>query len=434
VIPSRLLIGIALGVAALALAASAWPSALPLWAAAIAILTLAAAIDAVLARKLVPPAVTRRIPATFPVSSWTSIRLDISWPGPRRLVARLFDHHPPRAGAEGLPTDVSVLPGGAATLTYRLRPHDRGEALFGKTEFRMRSPWRLWRRTWLAGSTSTGAVLPDFRPLTRYAILAVDNRTSQLGVRLRPRRGEGVELHHLREYRVGDSLRQIDWKATARRLSLISREYQDERNQQIVFLLDCGRTMRALEEGEPHFEHALRSVLLLTYVALRQGDAVGLLTFGGSDRWCSPVKGRGAMKTLLEAIHDLESSTRAPDYLSAAMRLIERQRRRALVVFISNLRDEDGSEIAAAARLLGRRHLVLVASLRETALDDAMEKSVVTFEEARNRAALHHYLSARRRAHGALRGRGLRFCDVAPRDLPVTLVNRYLDIKRTGAL
>ncbi|MBT0875970.1 DUF58 domain-containing protein, partial [Campylobacter coli] len=121
---------------------------------------------------------------------------------------------------------------------------------------------------------------------------------------IRRRRGEGTDFHQMREYRVGDSLRQIDWKATSRARKLISREYQDEKNQQLLVVLDTGRRMLAREPASPqgaalaHFDHALDATLLVAYLALRQGDAVGLLTTGGERRWVPPRRGMAAIDTL----------------------------------------------------------------------------------------------------------------------------------------
>lgn len=433
-IPSRALI--VCSVALIALGMTAWFGApwLGAWGVGAAILVLACSVDAARALRLPQPVVARLLPPALPVASWSLVRLDVSWAGPGQLAAELFDHHPAASEVDGLPMVIRLHPGSKTSLSYRLRPLSRGEAKFGTIEILMRSPWRFWQCRRFASGPASVRVLPDFRPLTRYALLAVDNRVSQIGVRLRPRRGQGIEIHGLREYRIGDSLRQIDWKATARRMTLISRDYQDERNQQVVFLLDCGRSMRSVDQGEPHFDHALRSILLLSYVALKQGDSVGLLTLGGRERWFPPVKGPGAMRALLDAVHDLDTCTEAPDYLGAAERFVGLQRRRALAIIISNLRDDEGGELAAAMQFMRHRHLVLLASLRETVLDDDLVRPIQSFEDARRRAAVHHYLISRRRAHAGLAGRGLRLCDVAPRELPVALVNRYLDIKRTGAL
>src|SRR5690606_36019577 len=178
----------------------------------------------------------------------------------------------------------------------------------------------------------------------------------------------------------GDVSRQIDWKASARRQKLISRDYQDERDQQIIFLLDCGRRMRAKDEGLSHFDHCLNSLLLLSYVALRQGDAVGLLSFAGTQRWLPPIKGKNNINSILNSVYDLHSSTVTIDLLEAATELMARHRKRSLVILLSNLREEDQDDVIAASRLLSNKHLVLVASLREEFFDEIMERPVTDLE------------------------------------------------------
>src|SRR5690606_26842305 len=172
-----------------------------------------------------------------------------------------------------------------------------------------------------SGDTSAVKVYPDFMAIAAYTILATDNHTSQMGIKKKPRRGTGLEFQQLREYRRGDSLRQLDWKATARRQQLISREYQDERDQQIVLLIDSGRRMRTRDDELSHFDHALNAVLLVSYIALRQGDSVSVMSFGENHRWLPPQKGAGQIKNLLNGMYDLQAENCAPDYTKAAEKL-----------------------------------------------------------------------------------------------------------------
>jgi uncharacterized protein (DUF58 family) len=241
----------------------------------------------------------------------------------------------------------------------------------------------LWSDKRLLNVTDHTRVYPDFARLYGGQLLAVDNWLSQLGVRQRQRRGLGLEFHQLREFREGDSLRQIDWKATARQRTPIAREYQDERDQQIIFMLDCGRRMRSQDDELAHFDHALNACLLLSYVVLRQGDAVGLSTFASdAPRYLAPVKGTGQLNTLLNTVYDLNSSQRSADYQAAATQLLARQKRRALVVLMTNLRDEDDEELLTAVQRLGQQHQVLIASLREDLLDNLRQTPVQTLPEA----------------------------------------------------
>ena len=152
------------------------------------------------------------------------------------------------------------------------------------------------------------ACIPTSPRWPRLAGLSVELASRSVGARLQRRRGEGTEFQELRDYRVGDSLRKIDWKATARSSRLISREYRDERNQQVVLMLDCGRRMLAQDDQLAHFDHVLNASLALASIALRQGDAVGMLACSGQQqRWLPPQQGSGGMDMLLGAGYDLQA-------------------------------------------------------------------------------------------------------------------------------
>ncbi|OGA08383.1 MAG: hypothetical protein A2W68_14375, partial [Betaproteobacteria bacterium RIFCSPLOWO2_02_64_14] len=295
-------------------------------------------------------------------------------------------------------------------------------------------PLGLWERRLYLGQESVTRIYPNFAALTKYALFATDHRLSQIGVLQRRRRGEGVEFHQLREYREGDAQRQIDWKATARAGKLISREYQDERDQQVVFLIDCGRRLAARDGDLSHFDHVLNAALLLAYVSLRQGDSVGLLTMGGHNRFMAPRKSAASVNLMLNLLYDLQPTLMTSDYYAAALELMRRIRKRALVVILSNLRDEDEDTLSPALRLLSRRHLVLFASLRESILARALSARVDSFERALTHAAAADYLKQRALAFGRLERSGALALDVEPPQLPVALVNRYLEVKGAGQL
>jgi uncharacterized protein (DUF58 family) len=298
----------------------------------------------------------------------------------------------------------------------------------------MLSPQKLWWHDRKLALLSEVKVYPNFAAVAQYALLAVDNHLSHLGIMKKRRRGEGQDFHQLREYRQGDSLRQIDWKASARVRKPISREYQDERDQEIIFMLDCGHRMLAKDDALSHFDHTLNAILLVTYVALKQGDAVGLGTFAGTSRWLPAHKGMHNVQHMLNTLYDIQPTTQAPDYAQAATELLVRQKKRSLVILLSNLRDEDLDDLLPAVHLLRKRHLVLLASMREQAIDNALEQPLDTSEDVLKRAALEHYIKQRERSLERIRAAGIRCLDVSPPHLSVQLINQYLDIKRSGLL
>lgn len=421
----------------LGLLASVWPKVQPAWWAMGALLLLGLLGDAALL--LWPRALSaeRQVPASLALGEWREVRVTVRNPSRLPLRVALFDHHPEDFDSRGLPAVHQVPAGGFLEQAYQVRPRHRGPRTFGPVQVRVASRLGLWERALRLGEPTPVKVFPDFAAVARYALLATDQRLSMLGILKRPRRGEGLDFHQLREYRQGDTLRQIDWKASARSRKLISREYQDERDQQVVFLLDCGRRMKGLDEvgGQAlgHFDQALNALFLLSYVALKQGDAVGVATFAeGAPRTLAPHKGLATLEGLFQRLFDVQPTAHASDYLAAAEGFMKRFRKRSLVILLTNLRDEDDSTLLPALQLLRGRHLVMLANLREGAVEAKLAEPVHGFEAALEHAAAHDYLARRTEVFQHLHHQGARVLDVTPTQLPTALVNRYLELKASG--
>jgi uncharacterized protein (DUF58 family) len=411
--------------------ASVMPALEPLWWTGLGLFGVLAAIDGWRLRLRTMPRVARQLPHALALGVERPVELELANESPWAMELALYDHVPPSMACHGLPLQLRLPAGQGARLSYRLQPLVRGNVEFAEVELRLRSPLGLWDRRGQGAAAQSVRVYPNFAALTRFALLAVDHRLSQIGVLKRRRRGQGLDFHQLREYREGDPQRQIDWKATARMGKLISREYQDERDQQIILLLDCGRRMQARDDALSHMDHVLNAALLLAFVALRQGDAVGVASFGGIERHQAPRKSMATLQSLLALTYDIQPTLHSPDFLGAAQALLGRQRKRALVVILSNLRDEDDDSLRPAIELLQRRHLVLVASLREGILRSGLTSPIRVLDDALAHAATAEYLERRR---DAFAGQGINCIDVEPAELPMALVNRYTEMKRAGRL
>ncbi|WP_289679898.1 DUF58 domain-containing protein [Candidatus Venteria ishoeyi] len=382
--------------------------------------------------RLPTPTLERKLAHSLPLGIWSPVKLSISTIPPLKL--EIFDDYPTPAVVQDQPYQVFLPATKKLQIQYLFQPQLRGNMLFPGIHLRLYSPWRLWSQRRYQHLPQTVRIYPNFAAIRKYMKLAMENRLGQLGIRKQQRRGEGMEFHQMREYREGDSMRQIDWKTSVRQRKLISREYTDEREQQVVFLLDCSQRMRAKDDHLSHFDHCLNALLLVAYAALRQGDAPGLLTFSGATRWLPPRPGQDTINHLLNQLYDLQPSTNSGDYLQAAQSLLQRQKKRALVIILTNLRDEDNPTLLTALGLLRKKHVVLIASLREQILEATQEKPISSFQSALRYAALEEYLLRRRQAHQALNAQGALSIDVLPEQLPAALINHYLEIKRSQRL
>jgi uncharacterized protein (DUF58 family) len=383
----------------------------------------------------------RTLPSAFAIGVRQLVHLGFESQGSRPLRCEVFDHADPDLRLSGLPARFVLLPGKRVDIAYEATPLRRGEIRFAPADLRVRSLLGLCELAVRLGEPQSRRSYPDFAQVARYAWLAGDRRLQEIGIKTYQQRGEGTDFKQLSEYRYGDAVRHIDWKATLRQNKPILREFQDERDQCVMLLIDCGRRMRAYDAetgiGTSHFDQVLNAVMLLSYVALRQGDAVGALTFGtpeGEARVFAPRKGAHALNALMGELYSVQPSPTHSDYVSVAQNLLRRQHKRALVIVITNFRDEDGSELAHALKLLRSRHLVMLASLRERIVGELIAQPLATTEAALDVGSAHLYEQARRDAFNRLAARDALMVDAEPPQLGIELVNRYHAVKRAGMI
>lgn len=404
------------------------------WEIATAALLILLLLDALSLRRLPQFSVQRQHSDNLALGVWSPVSIRIRHDFSRAVPIELFDHIPTQAEADYPQQKATLLPGQGIEFHYRLRVLQRGNHHFGPVDLLLASLMGFWQRRCFVGEPTSVRVFPNYAAVAQYAMLAMEQQSAQLGIRKQQRRGEGMEFHQLREFRQGDSLRQIDWNATARQRKLISKEYQDEKDQQILFLVDSGRRMRSQDGELSHLDHALNAMLLMSYAALKQGDAVGLLSFGGEERWLKPVKGIANISRLLNISYDLEASTRASDYSTAVRHLLGRHNKRSLIVLLTDIQDENTDDLLPALRLLQRKHLVLLANLEEPALETVLHTPVQQFNDALRYAGTVSWLEQRRQITGQFNRQGVFTLNCTPQQLPVQLVNRYFEIKREGLL
>ncbi|MFA0809761.1 DUF58 domain-containing protein [Microbulbifer epialgicus] len=403
-----------------------------------ALLIGAALLDFLTSRRVMGLEGERRLPGNLALGVRNSAHLKLRNNSPHTLQLFACDSVPQQLATTGLPRKAHLQPEQEVTIEYTLIPHRRGSANFGRIEVLADSPWGLWQtRAWL-GREQSVKVYPNFLGISSLQALSSEQTLRMLGIHQQQRRGEGMDFRQLREYRLGDSQRQVDWRASSRLHKLISREYQDERDQEIIYMLDCGRRMRAKDGQLSHFDHALNGLLLSAYVAIKQGDAVGLHAFAAGDNSSGgqlpPVKGESAINLLLNNVYNLHSGTGSADYSGAAQQLLAKHKRRSLVILITNLRDEDSVELLSAVQLLTRRHLVMVASLRETAVDHLTQKPIEDFSGAVDSAAAMDFLHRRTRLLKQLQACNVLVVDSRPELLHQALVEAYWRLKRSGKI
>jgi len=387
-----------------------------------------------------PVAFERQMPSAFALGQPHGLTVTLAHEGPRPLRIELFDHVPATMTQRLLPATVVLPAASRLDVRYEITPTQRGKVVFAPAAIRVRSRLGLADLQLRVGEAQSVHVYPNFAALARYAWLAGDRRLAEIGIKTYAARGAGTDFKQLGEYVPGMPTRHIDWNASLRHRRPVVREFQDDRDQSVVFLLDCGRRMRADERSGTtgsHFDQALNAAMLLAYVALKDGDAVGALTFGhdaSQQRHFAPAKGMAALNTLVARLHDIEPSPTHSDYLAAARDLMLRVRRRSLIVVLTNFRDEDCEELEDALKLMRTRHLVLLASLREGVVAEIAAQPLDEPRAIVDVASAHWFQNARAEAFRRLSGKNQLLVDTEPEQLAAALVNRYHAVKRARLL
>jgi uncharacterized protein (DUF58 family) len=332
--------------------------------------------------------------------------------------------------------EFAAPPGAAASVAYTICPRERGDAPLGAISVRYQSPWRIAER-WASFATAQAVrVYPNLEQSKRETIHLIRSRQTTVEKRLGRRRGQGREFESLREYREGDDLREACWTATARRGKLIIKSHQVERSQTVWLVLDTGRLLRARTQSLSKLDYSVSAALALAQVALYSGDRVAMLAYGRKTRLRLPAsRGANHVRAMLEGLAQLHGEAYEADHVRAAESLLAYQKRRSLVVWLTDLTETAAlPEVVEGALRLARRHVLLFTVIGQPDLRALLE------ERPASDRAMFRYAAGQEIAHRrdlllrTLRQQGALTLEVDPARLSSAVVNRYLEMKERNLI
>ncbi|HEU5323438.1 MAG TPA: DUF58 domain-containing protein, partial [Methylomirabilota bacterium] len=354
----------------------------------------------------------------------------------RRARLRLREVRPDLLGGPQPPRRVEVPAGGRVREVVTVTPGHRGRDRAGALHLESTGPMGLGARRAVRVLPWDVVVYPPLVPMRLRASVAEARRRRDPGLHRAHRLGEGRLFESLREWVPGDDIRTIDWKATARRHKVITRQYEAERRQQVLLVLDAGRLMTAEIGGVARLDAAVDAALELAYAAVQHDDNVGVMAFAdGVQYFVPPERGRAGLRAVLDVLAVVQPSLVEPDYPGAFRYLAVRNRKRALTVLFTDVIDRLASEaLLANVASLRPRHLPLAVVLRNPELDDTAQRRPADVHQAFRRAAAEELLRARDEALGHMRRAGIIVLDVPPARAARAVVTQYVDLKRRGVL
>jgi len=427
------------GAAALALVAPLalrWPAAAGLLPALDLLWLGALALDAAWGASPRVLDVAREAPAGFVAGRPAAVRYRWRHRGRRTLTVRVREQLPEPLREGAVARQVLVPPRGGIEERLELVPVRRGVGRGGDLAVRVLGPLGLAWRQGRVELPWSATVYPALPILPLHPLPLQSDRRREVGQRTARVPGAGRLFERLREWVPGEETRVIDWKATARRGKPIARQYEDERRQQVLLVIDAGRLLTAEIDGAARLETVLIAAGQLARAAVEHDDNVGLMVFADEvQQYLAPARGRRALRAVLDGLARAEGRLVESDYPAAFRHLAAHNRRRALTVLFTDVIDRTASEaLVAHAAALRPRHLPLAVTLRDPALEALASAPAPTAPAAFERAAAEELLGARDAALAEMRGRGVVILDVPPAAAGAAVVMKYQELKRRGRL
>jgi uncharacterized protein (DUF58 family) len=393
------------------------------------------AVDWFVARKTTIK-VWRTLPARFQVGVVSPVDLHVISDGARPIQLHLKDDSPLTFSVSERSTLVNIPPRSRAKATFALTPSRRGKFQFGDIHLRVAGPLNLALHERHIAAHTAVSVFPDLRGASRLLLADAALDFVNLGLRQLRRDGRGSEFGRLRDYTQGDSVRDVDWKATARRGKPVTKVMESERSQTLLIGVDAGRAMAAYVDGLSKLDHAINAALFLAFVAIRNGDRVGLVIFSDSVKYfLPPNQGRMQYRRLVDALYATQAGLTTVDYLALFKELNVRLMRRSLLCVFTDFLDEDqAASMILPFQRLAKRHVPICLSVKDLNLHALLRREATEASLAFQQAVASDLLLERETARRRIARDGVRVIETDSQKLSLLAVNTYLDIKSRGLL
>jgi uncharacterized protein (DUF58 family) len=354
----------------------------------------------------------------------------------RRLRLSVRDDVPHGFTSKGETMEISLRGFKVEERTYVATPPKRGKFSFGDLHLRSSGPFGLCSVEQCVPAALDVRVYPDMRGASRLLLATAARDLANLGLRRLRRDGSGSEFARLRDYVQGDSMRDVDWKATARRRRPVTRVHETERSQTVILCIDAGRSMAAKVDTLTKLDYAVNAALFLAFVAIKNGDRVGVVVFADGVRaFLPPEAGRRQYRRIVDALYGAEAALTFVDYQALFRELSARARKRSLVAVFTDLLDEQQArELVAPLHRMAHRHVALCIALRDQAIEDLLRARPADVDDAYRQAVGHELLEEREALKALIARDGVQLVDAPPSELTLAAVNRYLEVKRRGLL
>ncbi|MCR9183304.1 MAG: DUF58 domain-containing protein [Flavobacteriaceae bacterium] len=379
---------------------------------------------------------SRKLPEKLSNGDENEIEIFISNSHSFTTSIKIIDELPVQLQIRDFKITSSLKPAEEKKLTYKIRPTERGEYHFGNLNIFCQSPLKFISRKQQFGSKEMVSNYPSFLQLKKYEFIAFTNRLKNFGLKKIRRIGHTLEFEQIKNYVTGDDVRNINWKATAKRNQLMVNQYQDEKSQPVYSIIDTGRVMKMPFKQLSLLDYAINSTLAISNIVLKKNDKAGMFSFSRKvENKVAAERRKSQMQLILETLYNIETDFSESDFLRLYVDIKRLVKQRSLLLLYTNFETMDALHRQLPFLLaIAKHHLLVVIFFENTELKTLLHTNAVTTKEIFDKTIAEKFAFEKKLIANELTKFGIQSILTSPEDLNINTINKYLEIKARGLL
>lgn len=352
------------------------------------------------------------------------------------VYAKIIDEIPFQFQVRNFEISRKIKASSQDDIQYFLRPVERGEYVFGNLNVYISSPLRIISRRFTFNKDQMVPTYPSYIQLRKYDLMAFSNNLFQYGVKKIRRIGHTMEFEQIKEYIQGDDIRTLNWKATAKKNSLMVNQFQDEKSQSVYMIIDKGRVMKMPFNGLSLLDYAINATLVLSNVILKKHDKAGMFTFSKKvENRVVAEKRSSQMQLIMECLYNIKTDFFESDFSRLYTDVKKNINQRSLLLLYTNFETLDGLHRQLPyLKGIAKNHLLVVVFFQNTELNDLIHKKAETVQEVYDKVIAEKFMFEKRLIVNELKKYGIYSVLTQPENLTLDTINKYLEIKARGIL
>ncbi|KJD35748.1 cell division protein DivIC (FtsB), stabilizes FtsL against RasP cleavage [Tamlana sedimentorum] len=379
---------------------------------------------------------TRELPDKFSNGDNNSVILNISNYYPFTINLEIIDEIPEQFQVRDFKLKDSIASRKTKTINYQLKPTERGEYKFGSLNVYASSALKIVAKRYTFNADAMVPTYPSFKQLKKFELLNINKNSFEYGLKKVRRLGHSMEFEQIKEYVLGDDLRTINWKATAKKNQLMVNQFQDEKSQPVYSIIDKGRIMKMPFNGLSLLDYAINAALVISNVVLKKQDKAGMFSFSKKTENVVVAERRNSqMQLILESLYNVKTDYFETDFSRLYTNLKKHVKQRSLLLMYTNFETLDGLERQLPyLKAIAKSHLLVVIFFKNTALNELINNKAETVEQVYDKVIAEKFDFEKRLIVNELKKYGIHSILTSPEHLTINTINKYLEVKARGLL